>query len=157
MLFVSRKAPNSHQAHNDWDDPTLNSQFEAFTRASINANKQVLNAQAWRVVDKQLDVDVWLQDMSPDMAKLALEQLQHVVDLNKREKYADKFVEPPKEKTTFTRDHNPDLSNWLNKAVPESHQHSSINSSCSICQCDIATQPQIDGMCMSCHDISAFI
>ncbi|UJL44365.1 replication endonuclease [Shewanella vesiculosa] len=157
MLFVSRRPPNSHQAHSDWDDPALNSQFEAFTRASINANKQVLNAQAWRVVDKQLDVDVWLQDMSPDMAKLALEQLQHVVDLNKSERYADKYVEPSKENTTFTRDHKPDLSNWLNKAVPESHQHPSINSTCSACKCDITTQPQIVGMCMSCHDISAFI
>ena len=155
MLFVSRRPPNSHQAHSDWDDAALNSQFEAFTRASINANKQVLNAQAWRVVDGQLDVDQWLQDMSPDMAKLALEQLQHVVDLQQKEKYADKYVEPPKEKTTFTRDHKPDLSNWLNKA--ESHLHSNANSTCSACQCDITTQPQIEGMCMSCHDISAFI
>ena len=155
MLFVSRRPPNSHQAHSDWDDAALNSQFEAFTRASINANKQVLNAQAWRVVDGQLDVDQWLQDMSPDMAKLALEQLQHVVDLQQKEKYADKYVEPPKEKTTFTRDHKPDLSNWLNKA--ESHLHSNANSTCSACQCDITTQPQIEGMCMSCHDISSFI
>ena len=157
MLFVSRRPPNSHQAHSDWDDAALNSQFDAYNRESINANKQVLNAQAWRVIDKQLDVDVWLQDMSPDMAKLALEQLQHVVDLQQKEKYADKYVEPPKEKTTSTRDHKPDLSNWLNKAVPESHQYSNVNSTCSACRCDITTQPQIDGMCMSCHDISAFI
>ena len=95
MLFVSRRPPNSHLAHSDWDDTALNSQFEAFTRASINANKQVLNAQAWRVVDKQLDVDVWLQDMSPDMAKLALEQLQHVVDLQLQEKYASPYVYQP--------------------------------------------------------------
>lgn len=95
MLLVSRRPPNSHQAHSDWDDPALNSQFDAFTHASINANKQVLNAQAWRVVDGQLDVDQWLQDMSPDMAKLALEQLQHVVDLQRQEKYASPYVFKP--------------------------------------------------------------
>ncbi|WP_351015051.1 replication endonuclease [Shewanella sp. AC91-MNA-CIBAN-0169] len=100
MLFVSRRPPNSHQAHSDWDDAALNSQFDAYNRESINANKKVLNAQAWRVVDKQLDVDVWLQDMSPDMAKLALEQLQHVVDLQQQEKYASPYVYQPKEVST---------------------------------------------------------
>jgi hypothetical protein len=100
MLLVSRRPPNSHQAHSDWEDPALNSQFEAYTRASINANKQALNAQAWRVVDKQLDVDQWLQDMSSDMAKLALEQLQHVVDLQQQEKYASPYVYQPKEVST---------------------------------------------------------
>ncbi|MCW3171235.1 replication endonuclease [Shewanella subflava] len=97
MLLVSRRPPNAHQAHSDWDDPALNSQFDAFTRASTKANKQVLNAQAWRVVDGQLDVDQWLQDMSIDMAKLALEQLQHVVDLQRQEKYAAPYVFKPVE------------------------------------------------------------
>ncbi|MDP5146023.1 replication endonuclease [Shewanella sp. ULN5] len=94
MLLVTRKPPNS-QAHSDWEDSALNSQFDAFTRASINANKLVLNAQAWRVVDGQLDVDQWLQDMSPDNAKLALGQLQHVVELQRQEKYAAPYVYKP--------------------------------------------------------------
>jgi hypothetical protein len=156
MLFVSRRPPNSHQAHSDWDDPALNSQFDAFTRASTNANKQVLNAQAWRVVDGQLDVDQWLQDMSPDMAKLALEQLQHVVDLNKREKYADKFVEPPKDKPKNVN-YQPDLSGWLNTAKQTKNNTLAKVDTCSLCKCQLSNHSAINGMCISCHDVNEYL
>ncbi|WP_418358386.1 replication endonuclease [Shewanella basaltis] len=100
MLLVSRRPPNSQHGHSDFDDPALNSQFDAFTRASINANKQVLRQQAWRVVDGLTYVDQWLQDMSPDMAKQALEQLADIVELHKREKYAAPFVYQEQEVST---------------------------------------------------------
>ncbi|WP_445778461.1 replication endonuclease [Shewanella sp.] len=154
MLLVSRRPPN---AHSDFDDPALNSQFDAYTKACTKANKQVLRQQAWRVVDGLTDVEQWLQDMDTDTAKQALEQLSDIVELHKREKYADKYVEPQKEKPTFTRDHKPDLSNWLNKPAPDLQQNSNVSNACSACQCDITAQPQIDGMCVSCHDVSAFI
>jgi hypothetical protein len=157
MLLVSRRPPNAHQAHSDWDDPALNSQFDAYTRASTKANNEVLRQQAWRVVDGLTDVDQWLQDMDIDTAKQALEQLAEIVELHKREKYADKYVEPQKEKPTFTRDHKPDLSNWLNKPASDLQQNSNVSCACSACKCDITAQPQIDGMCVSCHDVSAFI
>jgi hypothetical protein len=100
MLLVSRRPPNAHQAHSDWDDPALNSQFDAYTRASTKANTQVLRQQAWRVVDGLTDVDQWLQEMDIDTAKQALEQLAEIVELHKREKYAAPFVYQAKETST---------------------------------------------------------
>jgi hypothetical protein len=107
MLIVSAKAINSPVLHTDWDSPSLDAEFDNYIYQRQQNNvptakqlKEKLRTQAWRVVDKLLDVDVWLQDMSPDMAKLALKQLEHVVDLQQQEKYASPYVYQPKEVST---------------------------------------------------------
>jgi hypothetical protein len=107
MLIVSAKAINSPVLHTDWDSPSLDAEFDNYIYQRQQNNvptakqlKEKLRTQAWQVVDKQLDVDVWLQDMSPDMAKLALKQLEHVVDLQQQEKYASPYVYQPKEVST---------------------------------------------------------
>ncbi|WP_445946358.1 replication endonuclease [Shewanella sp.] len=107
MLIVSRQAPNQTR-DSDWDDSELNSQFDAYTKACTLANDKQLREQAWRVVDKQLDIETWIENMGPDTAARALEQLQQVVELFEQEKYAHPYSAAPIDKVPAFADSEDD-------------------------------------------------
>ena len=85
MLLVSRHAPDDR---NDFEDSAFNTPIEAMNKAIENRLNKALRQQAWEVFTQGKDIEQWVADMEPAIAKQALKQLSEVIELHRSEKYA---------------------------------------------------------------------